>query len=126
MRFGHQLMSKGRSASGGVAAAVFGFTSLASADDSPSADGAGFDRPEQQVFDGEADSDHGEQAREDVRRLERRPVLVNVPAEPPASRRDAEHQLGSDQGPPRVRPADPESSQDEWERRRNQNPKDIA
>src|SRR4051794_12920456 len=106
MRLGHQSISNGRVASDAIAGIWSEFTAAASADNAPAPDGAGFDGAEKKVLDGEADRDDRKQARKHVRGLQRRTILVDVPAQSAASGGHAEHQLGADQSTPSVRPPD--------------------
>src|SRR4051794_37281126 len=81
-RLGHQSISKGITR-----------CPHSSAYHAPPADRAQFDGTEEQRLDQETDHDDRHQAGEDVRRLEGRTVLVDVPADAAAARRDAEHKL---------------------------------
>src|SRR6478752_10649440 len=81
----------------------------------PAPDRLAFDGGEDDVLDEQADQDDGEQTVEDIRRLELVAVLEDEPAEAARARRDAEDELGRDQGAPGEGPADLEAGQDRRE-----------
>jgi hypothetical protein len=77
----------------------------------PLAHGHGLDATEHEPFHGKADQDHGQQAGEHVRCLQRIASFEDVPAEAGRTARDAEHEFGGDQRSPSERPADLEAGQ---------------
>ena len=92
----------------------------------PLTDGGGFEIAEDEIFDGETDEDHRQQACENRRNIEQILIFINIPAEAALPRRRAKNEFGSDQRPPCKRPPDLQAGEDRGKRRRDQDTPDVT